>query len=184
MLNIGSFVVVVTLAALLAQHSEGTCETRATAVVPWYRAIQPASQGYGTFLVQTQAGMQSTLITYTYAGLVGYIYSSLSVTNGATININSQKHFYTANSTEYLALTTGSYTFNAEGTPGYCSTVYGKGLCPVYHSWNPTLFAQWITTNYLEMVYQQSQGYNYMDIMCYLPCNAWNFSKYLTIIKL
>lgn len=175
MSKLGSIIMILALAVNFVRESMSACETRSTTVVPWYRAIQPAAQGYGTFLTQSQAGMLTILPWYTYAGIVGYIYASLPVTNGATIyryNINSLNHFYTVNSTEYLGLASGSNTFTAEVTPGYCSKVSGKGLCPVYRNWNPTLFAQWITTNYLEMVYQQSQGYTLTDIMCYIPCNA------------
>lgn len=171
----GDFVIVISIILFSSNVREvlGACETRTTAVTAWYRSQQ--SGNLDNFYTHSQSEMvtATTSLGYRYEGVIGYLYTALPVTNGATIYrywTSNNDHFYSINSTEYLGMAPETFTF--EGSPGYCSNVSGKGLCPIYKLYNPTTKHVLLTTNYNEMVYWQTNGFTYQYIMCYILCNA------------
>lgn len=155
------------------REASSACETRTTAVTAWYRCQHSTS--LDNFYTEWQSEMvtATTSLGYSYEGVIGYLYTALPAANGATIYrywTSNGDHFYSINSTEYLGMT--STTFTLERSPGYCSKVSGKGLCPIYRLINPTTKHVLLTTNYNEMVFWQSNGFTYQYVMCYILCNA------------
>ena len=117
--------------------------------------------------------LTATSLGYWYEGVIGYLYTALPATNGATIYrywTSNSDHFYSINSTEYLGM--APVTFTLERPLGYCSKVSGKGLCPIYRLYNHITKHVLLTTNYNEMAYWQSNGFTYQFVMCYILCNA------------
>ena len=74
---------------------------------------------------------------------------------------------------EYLGWTKTTTTFTPEGIAGYCSSVGGKGMCPMWRLWNQAGTVHLHTTNYNEMVNAQANGYVLEYMLCYLLCQQW-----------